>query len=421
MYGTLISISALLVGVFAMNLGFGLQATLLGVRAGVEHFPVTLTGFIMATYYAGYVVGSIQAPRMVHNAGHIRVFAAFASLASAAALLHAVFVSPITWTLFRMLTGFCLAGLLIVSESWLNHTSTNQNRGSVLSIYMVVSLGATALGQLLLNAAPVDGMELFILVSILISLALVPVVLTSRAVPVLHFTPRMKVLKLFSISPMGTIGCFATGLINGAFWGMGAVYAHTAGLDTEGISLFMAVVVLGGIMFQWPLGRLSDRIDRRWVLAGLAVANTASSLGLAIAGDLSLETMFLLGWVFGAVAFPLYAISIAHINDVIPSEDFVPASSALLLVYAVGAMCGPFIGGSAMDMLGAPGLFYYTAAVSALLTAFAVFRMYAGHTVITADKEDFISVPRTTAQAMEMAGQAAEYAAEEKDDDRPQP
>jgi len=422
MYGTLLSISALLVGVFAMNLGFGLQATLLGVRAGIEGFPVTVTGFIMATYYAGYIVGSLLTPRFVHNVGHIRVFAALASLASAAALLHAIFITPPTWVLFRVMTGFCLAGLLVVSESWLNDASTNQNRGSMLSVYMVASLGATALGQLLLNAAPIDGMELFVLVSVLVSLSLVPIALTtSRSMPALQPTARMKIRALLKRSPMGAVGCFATGLINGAFWGMGAVYAHTAGLDPRTISVFMAIVVLGGIMSQWPLGRLSDRMDRRVVLAGLAAATAVASFGIARFGGVSHDLMFALGWLFGAAAFPLYAISIAHVNDVLTSEDFVPASSALLLLYALGAVFGPFVGGAAIEAFGAPGLFYYNAAVSCALFAFTLKRLYFGRAIEVENKEDFISMPRTTTQVFEMAVQVAEEAHQTDDEAAPKP
>lgn len=412
MYGTLIGISALLMGVFAMNVGFGLQATLLGVRAGQEGFSVLLTGFIMATYYLGYIGGSLYSPRLVLKVGHIRVFAALASLASSAALLHAVFVTPLTWVILRIITGFCLAGLFIVSESWLNHASTNQNRGGVLSIYMVISLGASALGQLLLNAAPVGGMELFILVSVLVSLSLIPIVLTSRVIPLLSSSPRTKIRKMFKTSPMGVVGCFATGLINGAFWGMGAVYAHTVGLDTQGISLFMAIVVLGGIISQWPLGWLSDRIDRRWVLAGLSAAVMASSIGLVLAGEASLNIMFVLGAIFGAAAFPLYAISIAHVNDVTTHDDFVPASSTLLLLYALGAFFGPFAAGAVMHMVGASGLFYYTMVVSALLGAFTLKRLYFGSAVKSADKEDFMAMPKTSVQVYEMASQVVEETAE---------
>lgn len=420
MYSTLLGISALLLGIFAMNLGFGLQSSLLGVRAGIEGFPIPITGAIMAMYYVGYLGGTTLGPRLVNKVGHIRVFAAMASLASTAALLHAVFITPTTWILLRVMTGFCIAGLLIVTESWLNHASTNNNRGSVLSIYMVVSLGSVALGQLLLNVAPVAGKDLFILVSVLVSLSLLPIVLTTRSVPALLPKPRMRLRNLFAISPMGTVGCFSTGLIHGAFWGMGAVYAHLAGLDNQGISIFMATVVLGGMISQWPIGKLSDLMDRRIVLLGLSVAVTLVCLVLGFLGiGLSNVMLFGLGWIYGAAAFPLYAISIAHVNDLTNAEDFVPTSSALLLVYAMGAVVGPFAAGWAMDGFGPGGMFYYTAAVSLALSLFTLKRLSVGQAVDVEEKEDFIAVPQTTAQATEMAGQVSEHAAEEKENAEP--
>jgi MFS family permease len=416
MYSTILGISALLLGIFAMNLGFGLQSSLLGIRAGIEGFPIPVTGAIMAMYYVGYLGGTTLGPKLVHKVGHVRVFAAMASLASTVALLHAVFVNPVTWTLLRIMTGFCIAGLLLVTESWLNHASTNSNRGSVLSIYMVVSLGSVALGQLLLNVAPVDSQDLFILVSVLVSLSLLPIVLTTRIAPTLIPKPRMRLLNLFAISPMGTVGCFATGLIHGAFWGMGAVFAHLSGLDNKGISIFMAFVVLGGMLSQWPVGYLSDRIDRRIVLLGLAGAVMLVSVAMASAGSsLSHAMLFALGWVYGAAMFPLYAISIAHVNDLTNSEDFVPTSSALLLVYAMGAAMGPFAAGWAMDGVGPGGMFYYTAAVSFMLGAFTLKRLYFGRAIMPSEKEGFIAVPHTTAQATEMAGQVSDHAAEGKE------
>lgn len=413
MYGTIVSISALLLGVFAMNLGFSLQATTLGVRAGLEGFPVTTTGFIMAMYYLGYVGGSIYSPRLVHTVGHIRVFAALASLASTSALLHAMFVVPLTWVVLRLMTGFCVAGLVVVAESWLNNASSNSDRGGVLSIYMVVSLVASALGQLLLNASPVDGFTLFILISVLVSVSLVPVALSTQVVPQLVPTPPMRLRRIYHISPAGVVSCFATGLINGSFWGMGAVYALGIGLDARGISVFMAMAVLGGIVSQWPLGRLSDKLDRRIVLMGLAFAVAASSLGLAVSGGLAPWLLFALAALYGAAAFPLYAISIAHVNDQISADEFVPASSALLMTYALGAMLGPFVAGAAMQVTGAPGLFWFTVAVGLAMGAFAINRLYFGATIKTKDKEDFVAVPKTSAQVYEMASQVAEEAAEE--------
>jgi MFS family permease len=414
MFGTLTGISALLLGVFAMNLGFSLQATTLGLRAGLEGFPVTLTGFIMAMYYVGYVGGSVFAPKLVQKVGHIRVFSALASLASTSALLHAMFVLPVTWVMLRAMTGFCVAGLLVVAESWLNNASSNHQRGSVLSIYMVVALVASALGQLLLNVAPVSGFNLFILISVLVSISLVPIALSTQSVPPLEPTEPMNILRIFKISPTGVMSCFATGLLNGSFWGMGAVYALGIGLNTQSISIFMAMAVLGGIVSQWPAGRLSDVIDRRIVLVGLAIAVAISSLLLIFTGTPEPWTIYVLAALYGAATFPLYAISIAHVNDVIEAKDFVPASSALLMTYALGAALGPFIAGVAMHAVGAAGLFYFAAVVGVAMGAFTFSRLYVGARVRTRDKESFVAVPKTSAQAYEMAGQAAEEQAAEE-------
>jgi len=412
MYGSILGISALLLGVFAMNLGFSLQATTLGVRAGVEGFPVTLTGFIMAMYYCGYVGGSLYTPRLVRKVGHIRVFAALASLASTSALLHALFVLPGTWVALRLMTGFCAAGLVVVAESWLNDASSNTNRGGMLSAYMVVALVASALGQLLLNAAPVEGFDLFILVSVLVSISLVPIALSAQSAPPLMHTPPMRLARILEISPTGAVACFATGIVTGAFWGMGAVYALGVGMDARGISVFMAAAVLGGIVSQWPLGRLSDRVDRRIVITGLAFAVAVSGLALALLTGLEPLARFALAALYGAAVFPLYAITIAHVNDQIDADQFVPASSALLLTYSLGAIVGPFAGGAAMQALGPGGLFYCIAAVAAALGAFALLRLRFGATIHRHEKEEFVAVPKTSAQAYEMASQAAEETAE---------
>ena len=423
MVRALTGISALLLGVFAMNLGFSLQGTVLGVRASAEGFPVVMTGLIMSMYYLGYVGGSIYSPRLVNTVGHVRVFAALASLASTSALLHALFVLPVTWVVLRAMTGFCVAGLVVVAESWLNHASTNANRGSVLSIYMVVALIASALGQLLLNAAPVDGFSLFILVSVLVSISLVPIALTTQSAPLLEPTTPMKVLRVFRLSPAGTMSCFATGLVTGSFWGMGGVYALGIGLPIQSIAIFMAVAVLGGIISQWPLGRLSDVIDRRAVLMGLGGAVAVSGLMLAMAdglvpGGLQPWMLFALAALYGAAVFPLYAISVAHVNDVIDARDFVPASSALLLIYALGAMLGPFVAGAAMQVLGAPGLFYFSALVGLCLSAFAFNRLYFGATVSAEDKETFTAMPKTSSQVYEMANTVAEHESQSDTDDK---
>jgi len=362
MVATIITISALLLAIFGINMGVGLQSTLLGVRAGIEAFALPMIGAIMALYFVGYIGGSLYSSRLVNRIGHIRTFAALGSVASASALLHAVFIEPWTWMVLRAITGFCLAGLVMVAESWLNHAASNTNRGGVLATYMVVSLGAMAIGQFLLNLAPPGGANLFILVSVLISIFLVPVMVTRSNPPPIVPTPPMSLKRLFGISPTGIVGCLSTGLINGAFWGMGAVFAQMYGMQDREISVFMAVVILGGIITQWPLGKLSDRLDRRVVIIGIAFATVLTSFGLAYPGSVENVPILLLGLLFGMATFPLYAVSIAHVNDQLPSNEFVSASSTLLLTYGIGAAFGPFLSSTAMSALGPGGLFYDMAA-----------------------------------------------------------
>jgi MFS family permease len=417
MVATIFTISALLLAVFGMNLGFGLQATLLGVRAGMEDFALPMIGAIMALYYVGYIGGSLYGPRLINRVGHIRTFAAFASAASAVALIHAMIIEPWTWMALRAMTGFFLAGMIIVSESWLNHAASNTNRGSVLSTYMIVTLGASALGQLLLNAAPPRGTELFILVSILISLCLVPLTVTRREVPLPVPTPPMSIKRLFAISPTGVVGCLATGLINGSFWGMGAVYAQQSGMTTSEISVFMAIVVVGGIITQWPLGFLSDRIDRRTVVIIISLAIAGASFALSFADHMSSLQRLGAGALFGMAAFPLYAISNAHVNDQVKSMDFVSASSTLLVVYGLGAVSGPMISSTAMAEYGPGGLFYYTAVIAVGLSLFTLHRKWVGQAVAADDKEQFVAVPKTSQVAMVMV--AAAVSEENSSDDTP--
>lgn len=419
MVATIFTISALLLAVFGMNLGFGLQGTLLGVRAGMEGFALPMIGAIMALYYAGYIGGSLYGPRLINRVGHIRTFAAFASTASAVALLHAIIVEPWTWMILRTMTGFFLAGMTIVSESWLNQAASNTNRGSVLSTYMIVTLSASAVGQLLLNAAPPDGTLLFILVSILISLSLVPLTITRREVPALEPTPPMSMKRLFATSPTGVVGCLATGLINGAFWGMGAVYAHLSGMTTSEISMFMAVVVLGGIVTQWPLGYLSDRIDRRTVIIAIGLGIAGASVALSFAGHMSSLHRLGAGILFGMAAFPLYAISIAHVNDLVKPGDFVPASSTLLVIYGIGAVMGPMMSSAAMSHYGPGGLFYYIAIIAIGLSVFALHRIWVGKAVSADDKEQYIAVPKTSQIVMTMAAAASEEMASSEGPTKP--
>ena len=398
----LMSISALLLGAAAINLGLGLQASLLGLRAGLEDFSTLMTGLIMSSYYAGFVGGSIYAPRLVNRVGHIRTFSALASLASAAALCHAVFIDPYSWVIFRFLTGACFAGLCLVTESWLNERSNNLNRGRVLATYFITILGATAFGQVFLNIAPVDGYDLFVLVSVVISVALVPVALTTSATPVVIEPDWMRFRKLYKKSPVGVIGCLGSGLGTGAFWGLGAVFAQQMGLSTSNVAIFMALMILGGMATQWPFGRLSDKIDRRYVIAGCSLVMTAVGIVMGVGIITSETALYLVGIAAGGLLLPLYGIAIAHANDHMEVKDFVPASASLLLTYGCGAAAGPFIATIYMNYFGPGGLFIHAAVVTLILGIFALYRITQRAQPDQEDTVDFGLVPRTTAMAFEI-------------------
>ncbi|WP_262690925.1 MFS transporter [Kordiimonas aestuarii] len=387
---TLIGIFALLLGAGALNLGMGLQASLLGVRAGLEGFPTLLIGLIMSSYYAGFVVGSLLAPKIVSRVGHIRTFSAFASLASAAALCHAVFVDPLSWAIMRGLTGVCFAALCLVTESWLNERSSNLNRGTVLSIYFVVILASTAAGQAFLMMAPPSGYDLFIFVSVIISVALVPISLTSTPTPEISEPRRMALRRLYGISPVGVSGCFGAGLITGAFWALGAVYAQGKGLPTDDIAIFMTLVVGGGVVTQWPFGRLSDKMDRRYVIAGITIAIAAlgavAGLGLFPDG----QGLYVLGALMGGLVLPLYGLVIAHANDFLEPEDFVPASASLLLLYGIGAVVGPMVATVVMKVAGPDGLFLHLGIAAALLAVFTSYRMTQRSAAPSDESADFV-------------------------------
>ncbi|MEK9662905.1 MAG: MFS transporter, partial [Alphaproteobacteria bacterium] len=247
--------------------GSGLQGTLIGVRAGIENFSAPALGVVASSYYFGFSAGCFSGSWFINRVGHIRTFAVLASIASASALIHALYVTPLTWSVLRIVTGFCLAGLYMVIESWLNGRVDNRRRGAMLAVYMIVNFGGAAAGQQLLRIADPAGFELFVISSVLISLALVPVALTTSVAPAPVVTGRLNLIALYRMSPLGAVVTFAAGLSNAAFWGLAPLFGLSIGLGTGEIATLMSVIILGGIALQWPTGWLSDRFDRRHVIA----------------------------------------------------------------------------------------------------------------------------------------------------------
>jgi MFS family permease len=375
MIRALAPVAALLVSVAILLTGNGLQNTLLPIRAYLEGFSTVSIGILGSAYFLGFAGGCLLGPRLIQRAGHIRTFTAMAAIASAVPLAHALAVLPGIWWPMRAITGFCFAVLYIVIESWLNERSTNETRGTVLSVYLIINLTVITAGQMLITLYDPSTFDLFALAAILTSLAAVPVALTGAIAPVPVETVNIRITRLFRLSPVAFVGCFAVGLTNGSFWALAPVYGSRVGLDVSGIAIFMSLTVLGGALGQWPIGRLSDRLDRRAVFALSCTGAVLSGLVLVWLPTVDIALFYASGMVWGAFAFSLYTIAMAHMNDHASSGDHVEVSSGLLLLYAAGAVVGPIAASGSMGLLGESGLYAYTAAIHAAAACYAVWRM----------------------------------------------
>ena len=402
MVSTVAPIAALLASVFILFLGNGLQGTVLPIRGYSEAFSSVELGVLGAIYYAGFTLGCIVCPMAIKRAGHIRAFAVFVTIASSSAILHAMFVTPLAWYFFRGLTGVCFAGIFMVIESWLNDKGTNENRGQLLSIYQIVQFSALTGGQLMLNLFNPAGFELFALITVLISLAIVPVSLTKSSQPAPVHQVRLRLRWLYVTSPVAVIGCLAVGLANGAFWALAPVFAQRSLLSVSEIAYFMGAAIIGGAVLQWPLGHLSDHFDRRFVVIGCAVAAALAGLGMGLLGGKADNWLLLLSMAFGGLAFPLYALCIAHANDVVEPGDRIDVSSGLLLIFGVGAVIGPFAASAAMEIVNHRALFLYTAAVHILTAIFAAYRTRRREAIAPDERLDFVGLAPSTPTVFEI-------------------
>lgn len=372
MLGIISNCWALFLGMGLIMLGNGLQATLLGVRASLEDFGTTITGLVMSGYFLGLIIGCNVVPKMVGRVGHVRTFGAMASLASTSILVQAFFIDPLIWWAMRIVTGLSYAGLYIVAESWINQAAHNGTRGKLLSFYMLVSLGGMAGGQLLLNLADPAGFELFVLVSLLISLAVIPILLSTARAPQFEVLDNVSILQLYRVSPLGVFGMFVTGMSIGTFYGMGAVYATEIGFSVKDVSFFMGILILGGFLCQYPLGWLSDTFGPRKIIffsctAGVIVSFIAmNSAGQGV-------WYFIIVATVGGLAMPLYSLCVVHTNDYLTPTQMVAASGTLVLVSAIGAAVGSPLTALSMDLFG-PQAFY--GSIATMLGSVAVFALW---------------------------------------------
>ncbi|MFP5320581.1 MAG: MFS transporter [Acidimicrobiia bacterium] len=366
----------LLLSILLLMVGSGLQGALLGVRAEQAGFNSTVTGLVLGLYYLGYVAGSTWVPGLIRSVGHIRVFSALASVASAAVVVHGVWVSQVPWMVLRFTTGVCIAGLFIVSESWLTDVSTSKTRGSLLAVYNSVVTGGLAMGSLLLTAADVSGFVLFVVGSVALSIAAVPVALAPHDAPAPREHAPRSLREVVRSAPLGMTGAALSGFSTGAALGFGAVYATRAGFGVSGASQFVASLLVGAVVGQIPLGRWSDRTDRRHVMATAALLVTAgAAAGVAATTAGSFPGALAAGVLVGAGAFSLYGLSFAHVADYVDPAAM-PATGARLITFnGLAAAAGPFVASAAIGLVGPEGLFYVLAAGTGPFVAYVGLRL----------------------------------------------
>lgn len=404
----MLSLWALFAGLGLLMLGNGLQGTLLGIRASLSGFGTGTTGVVMACYYLGYMLGSVITPPLIRRVGGIRVFAALASLVSFAPLAHALFVNPIAWALLRLLAGACMVGVFIVAESWLNSAATNATRGRLLAIYLLVCQIAMAGGQYLLGFADPLGFELFVMVSALFSLAVVPIALTRRAVMQQGPSARIALPVLVKRIPLCLAGLLLVSLAYGSFYGMGAVYALDIGLERSQIASFMASTIIGSVLLQWPIGMLSDRMDRRRLIVLLCSAVTVVGLLLALVPPSQTGLLYTLMFLFGGLSLPLYGIFVALAGDMLAPEELVAASSKILLVNGLGSAIGPVFVAWLMHGVGTAGYALFIAVVHAAAAMITMRSLMQHRSQVVGHPAHFTAItPQASVVATEMAGRVA--------------
>ena len=403
---------ALLLGMLFLQLGNGLQGTLLGVRGELENFSTFQMSIVMSAYFVGFLGASRLVPELIRRVGHVRVFAALASFISAVLILYPLLVNPWIWAAGRVIIGFCFCGVYITAESWLNNAATNENRGQLLSSYMVVQMAGIVAAQLLLLVGDPGGFELFVLISVLVSISFAPILLSITPTPAFEATKPMSIKELFSTSPLGCVGMFFLGGVFAAQFGMAPVFGTNAGLTLSEISIFVAAFYIGAMVFQFPIGWLSDRMDRRVLIVATSAVGFIAAIFAVLVEDIFI--VFVVSAFFiGGMSNPLYSLLIAYTNDFLELEDMASASGGLLFLNGLGAISGPIITGYLMTKMGSQGFFVILATLLGLLTVYGFFRM-TQRGISDVDTSSYATVlPTASVVAVEIAQELAIEAAEE--------
>lgn len=408
---------ALLLGMMLLQVGNGMQGTLLGVRGALEGFSTYEMSVVMSSYFVGFLFGSRMAPEMIRRVGHVRVFAALGSMISAVLILYGTITEPWAWSIGRVLIGFCFSGVYVTAESWLNNSATNATRGKALSLYMIVQMIGIVSAQGLMVLADPSGYVLFVIPSVLVSLAFAPILLSVSPTPAFDTTKPLTLRQIMKISPLGCVGMFLTGGVFAAQFGMAAVYGAEAGLSVGQISAFVASFYVAAVVAQYPLGWLSDRMDRRKLIAGVSLG---TGIGAVIGVVLGENFWFLLlaAFVVGGTSNPLYSLLIAYTNDFLEHDDMAAAAGGMVFINGLGAIAGPLMVGWMMSVMGPGGYFLYIAVLMFAMVIYAIYRMTqrAAPTVRETDRYMPVS-PSSSPMAVEFAQEyAIETAQDAKED-----
>ena len=401
---------ALLLGMGLLMVGNGMQSTLLGVRGQIENFGTFEMSVVISAYFIGFLGGSRMAPNLICRVGHVRVFAALASLISAVMILYPTLVNPWVWVLGRILIGFCFSAVFVTAESWLNDAASNENRGQALSIYMIVQTAGIVLAQGLMVTADPSGYVLFVIPSILVSIAITPILLSISPTPAFETTKAMSLRELMGFSPLGCVGMFLLGGVFSAQFGMASVYGSEAGLSVGEISTFVAAIFIGGMITQYPIGWLSDRMDRRaLIVLTAAVGAVGASIGVMSNGDFTL--ILVAAFLMGSTSNPLYSLLLAYTNDFLDHEDMAAGSGGMIFLNGLGAVSGPLITGWMMGVFGPSGFYMLIGVLFSMLAIYAVYRATQRPAIPVDETGSFVAMSQSamTPVAMEIA---QEYAIE---------
>jgi MFS family permease len=368
------SVWALLLGMLLLMIGNGMQSTLIGIRGGLEGFSTFELSVVMSGYFAGFLLGSRLAPMMIRRVGHVRVFAALASMVSAILILYPSITAPWAWLILRIAFGFCFSGVYVTAESWLNNAVDNENRGRALSLYLIVQMGGLAAAQGFLLMGDASGFVIFVIPSVLVSLSFLPILLAVNPTPAFETSKPLSLVALYRISPLGCVGVLILGGVYGALYGMPAVYGTAAGMTLTQIPIFVAMITIGALIFQYPIGWLSDRRDRRRVIMAVSVlGGLAALVGMALGSFF--PGLLAVAFIVGGLSNPLYGLLIAYTNDFLESDDMAAASGGLIFLNGVGAIVGPIVTGWALGQVGPAGFWLVIAVLMLASGVYAAWRM----------------------------------------------